>query len=548
MEGIGVLAGVFILFLMFSMTGRKAVKQKRIERISGKFGINPLKTNVELAENVDNYYRTFGDKDGVDEVTWNDLSMNQVFARINNCDSSMGEEILYNRLHQCSTTREQDELLEKRIAFWKGDAEKRLKMEFLLSDLGKNQSAYYIPSYMDCVSEFQMSEIKRYRLQQILLLVSPLLPLFMWDARYLIVTVGVFLFNIMTYVIAKSKYEVELEMLGTVAFILQAADHIAKDYEKEGICDGLSERVKLFGKVSRGIVSLQRQKNLQYSGDPLAVFQDYLVGATMWHLVSYDKIMHNLESHVKEYLEIYQIVGELDASISIASFRESVPFMSNPEFTMDRKLEFEELYHPLLNQPVSNSMKLEQNCIITGSNASGKSTFIKAVAVNLILAQSIHTVTAKKMRLPQMKVITSMAVADDIMSGESYFIKEIKYLKRIIDQLQEDRMTFCAIDEILRGTNTEERIAASKAILDYLSKENCIAIVASHDKELTDGWNKSYVNYHFAEQIGEDDIAFDYQLKKGPATSRNAIKLLEFVDFPRSIIDEAKSRVTESVR
>ena len=155
--------------------------------------------------------------------------------------------------------------------------------------------------------------------------------------------------------------------------------------------------------------------------------------------------------------------------------------------------------------------------------------------------------TAKSMCLPRMHVITSMAVADDILAGESYFIKEIKYLKRIIDSLKEDKITFCAIDEILRGTNTEERIAASKAILDYLSTKNCISFVASHDKELTDGWNDSYVNYHFSEDIGEEDIVFDYLLKEGPATSRNAIKLLEFVSFPKSIITAAKQRVHEEV-
>lgn len=538
---------MFGMFLLMSLSGKKVAKDKRKEHIEGKFGTNPLKKSIEISENVDNYHNTFGETEGIDAVTWNDLSMDKVFARINNCDSSIGEELLYHKLRQCDTAKEEDELLEKRISYWKENPKKRMDMEYLLSDLGKNESAYYIPSYLDCVSEFKMPEIKRYRLQQILLLFSLLAIPLTRDIRAVTVFAVLFLFNIMTYVIAKSKYEVELEMLGTVAFLIQAASHIARDYEQDGICDGLGEKVKLFGKISRGVVALQRQKTLQYSGDPFAIFQDYLIGATMWHLISYDKIMKKLEQCVPEYLDIYKIVGELDASISIASFRESVPYVALPEFEKDRQLKFTELYHPLLEHPVSNSMELEKSCIITGSNASGKSTFIKAVAVNLILAQSIHTVTAKSICLPRMHVITSMAVADDILAGESYFIKEIKYLKRIIDSLEKDKITFCAIDEILRGTNTEERIAASKAILDYLSTKNCISFVASHDKELTDGWNDSYVNYHFSEDIGEEDIVFDYLLKEGPATSKNAIKLLEFVSFPKSIITAAKQRVHEEV-
>lgn len=101
-------------------------------------------------------------------------------------------------------------------------------------------------------------------------------------------------------------------------------------------------------------------------------------------------------------------------------------------------------------------------------------------------------------------------------------------------------MTLCAIDEILRGTNTGERIRASRAILEYLKDRNCLALVATHDRELTELLEKDYDNYHFSEEMGEDDICFTYQILPGPATSHNAIKLLEFAGFPEEIIDAAK--------
>lgn len=123
--------------------------------------------------------------------------------------------------------------------------------------------------------------------------------------------------------------------------------------------------------------------------------------------------------------------------------------------------------------------------MIRCSNASGKSTFIKSLAINALLAQSIYTCMAKKMVIPRVTIITSMAVRDEVLSGESYYIKEIKYMKRIIQALNEKKPVFCVIDEILRGTNTEERIAASAAILEYLYEKNCIAVVATHDIELT---------------------------------------------------------------
>lgn len=132
-----------------------------------------------------------------------------------------------------------------------------------------------------------------------------------------------------------------------------------------------------------------------------------------------------------------------------------------------------------------------------------------------------------------------MAVKDDLVAGESCFIREIRYLKRILDSLNEGKMTLCAIDEILRGTNTWERIRASRAILDYLADKNCIALVATHDKELIELMGDAYANYHFSEEIGTEDITFSYKLLPGPATSHNAVKLLEFAGFPKEIITAA---------
>ena len=219
-------------------------------------------------------------------------------------------------------------------------------------------------------------------------------------------------------------------------------------------------------------------------------------------------IMEYLTSGITSNFDMY-FFPETIAKASIDCGFRTMQVSSFNDFTSSIE-EMEEIYHPLLHGAVTNSMELQHNCIITGSNASGKSTFIKTIAVNVILAQSIHTCTAKRMHLPHAKMITSMAVRDDILSGDSYFIKEIKYLKRILDALSEDKLVICVIDEILRGTNTQERIAASKAIMEYLAHHNCIAIVASHDKELTELEKIGYDNYHFSEEFGEEDIVFDY--------------------------------------
>jgi DNA mismatch repair ATPase MutS len=133
-----------------------------------------------------------------------------------------------------------------------------------------------------------------------------------------------------------------------------------------------------------------------------------------------------------------------------------------------------------------------------------------------------------------------MAMRDDLLAGESYFTAEVKSLKRIIDLMQKYHCT-CFIDEILRGTNTIERIAASTAVLEYLHSQDCLCIVASHDIELTNILADKFDNYHFCEQIANDEVNFDYKLKSGPSTTRNAIKLLSLLGFDPEIVKSAEN-------
>ena len=142
--------------------------------------------------------------------------------------------------------------------------------------------------------------------------------------------------------------------------------------------------------------------------------------------------------------------------------------------------------------------------------------------------------------------MTSMALRDDLEGGESYYIVEIKSLKRILDvarQHEEDTGTnpvLCFVDEVLRGTNTVERIAASTKILQSLHRPGVLCFAATHDIELTELLAECYDNYHFEEEIEEGDILFNYVLRTGKAVSRNAIRLLGIIGYEEAIIEEAE--------
>ena len=140
--------------------------------------------------------------------------------------------------------------------------------------------------------------------------------------------------------------------------------------------------------------------------------------------------------------------------------------------------------------------------------------------------------------------MTSMALSDNLLEKESYYIAEIKSLQRILKETDGVVPVLGFVDEVLRGTNTVERISASSQILAVLAKTNTLLFAATHDIELTYMLETLFENYHFEEQICEDEILFDYQLKTGRATTQNAIALLRLLGYPEHIIEKAKETAT----
>jgi Mismatch repair ATPase (MutS family) len=510
-----------------------------------QYGQKPQNKELDF-EKIELYWNEVKDyipeDEKIDDVTWNDLEMFDVYNRINACCSFAGDQILFRTLHCLPKDDAYGENIEKKIEHFASNQEEREAIQLLLFNIGKDGVSYYLPTFLSNLEAFDIKEIWIYRILQVLF-VLPVIPAIIFkNESYFIVSLIVFIFNMTLYGLKKMQYEINLNSLTSILQIVKAGKRMADSnhfsYEKK--FGDLQNKVEPFQKLAHIVGRIQRKKQASFSGNLGGILYDYIIGGTLWDFIAYDKVMRVLKEKHDTYLELYEIIGEIDMLISIASFRESLSNYCVPFLCKEHQFQFEELYHPLIEEPVCNSIHIDHNCIITGSNASGKSTFIKALMINILLAQNINTCMAKKMVMPFTQVITSMAVRDNLMSGESYYIKEIKYLNRIIKSLSPERFVICAIDEILRGTNTEERIAASASILSYLNSQNCIVIVASHDIELTQILKNVYKNYHFSETILENDITFDYKIREGASTSKNAIKLLEYVGFPEEIIENAK--------
>ena len=194
-------------------------------------------------------------------------------------------------------------------------------------------------------------------------------------------------------------------------------------------------------------------------------------------------------------------MGSFEVYNSIINYRNRVDYYCIPELDNEYDMEVTDVYHPLLDNPVSNSIKVEKKgVLITGSNASGKSTFLRTIGINALLSQSINTSLSKSYRGKFYKIMSSMTIKDDLLKGDSYYMAEIKSIRRLLDKVAMDYNVLCFVDEVLKGTNTVERIAGGYEILLSLSRGKSLCFAATHDIELTSLLENTYQNMHFEDK------------------------------------------------
>ncbi|MGB4658109.1 MAG: hypothetical protein WBI07_02890, partial [Mobilitalea sp.] len=333
------------------------------------------------------------------------------------------------------------------------------------------------------------------------------------------------------------------------SYIFRLLDQVKSLYkldipELSKYTESLKEDSQKFKKFRRGANLLAPSSA---TGNIIEMIFDYLRMLFHIDLIKYNSSLKFFKGNRKVLIHMYENIGFLDSMIAAASFKEMLGFYCTPKLSKVEKpfLSVTGMYHPLLSEPVTNSISENRSVLLTGSNASGKSTFIKTLAINAILAQTIYTSTSHSYEASYFMIYSSMALRDNIFSNESYYIVEIKSLKRILDRVNDKIPTLCFIDEVLRGTNTLERIAASSRILSSLAKQNTLVFAATHDIELTHILENDYSNYHFQERIEENQIIFDYKLYAGKAISKNAIKLLGMLGYPPAITTAAESAAEE---
>ncbi len=322
------------------------------------------------------------------------------------------------------------------------------------------------------------------------------------------------------------------ELLAKYMQLLQFIEE--RDFKAEYLIE-LQKRVRKPESASKTFKQLKSLvKELEYRQNILVGF--FLNSFFLWDIRCVYKLWNWHKRNHKKLADWLNVVAEIDALISLANFSNNQPDYVYPKihdggFTFQAK----QLGHPLLKADKRICNDLEINgwskvIIVTGANMAGKSTFLRTVGVNLILGRLGAPVCATEMTLTPISIYTNMRTTDSLLKDESYFFAELKRIKAVLDRLQKGERIFVILDEMLKGTNSVDKLNGSKKLIRKLVEFKSVSLIATHDlklAELENEFPQRVFNKCFEIKIENDELVFDYLLSDGVTKTMNATFLMK---------------------
>jgi hypothetical protein len=543
------LAGIVLFSIVVSSKRRRDQRLNRIRANWGRPADHPRQFSALAESHISRISVSAGTR-SLDDRTWADLSLDNVFAAIDRTTSTLGQQALYHRLRTAPVGEnlEAFEVLTERL---RDDVLARERAQIALDRLQDPQgyNVWWLgqPDAVEGRRWFAIFPVLTAAalVSIALLLVSPAFVIVM----LLVNMPARFLTDRRIGAIASSIRQCA-PLIGTAAALkFIAADDVQAITQP--LRDDVSKlaRLKWISSWANGnpfMLSFDSTPVLIMVNDFISVVYEYLNLLLLLDATGAYFGLRDLNANRASLLRITAAVGDVDAAISVASYREGSDSWTRPVFRRDGPLTLTDLRHPLLADAVPNSITLQPGggVLVTGSNMSGKSTFLRTVGVNAILAQTVNTCLAREYAGPVLEVRSCIGRSDDLIAGKSYYLVEVEALLVLVRLSESADPHLFLLDELFRGTNAVERVAAAYGVLQELvtadhGRKPHVVIAATHDGELVNLSRECYDAYHFGDSIGPDGLVFDHRLKVGPATTRTAIALLRQSGAPETLLERA---------
>lgn len=515
--------------------------KKQDERLLASYG-KPKDDEVFDFEIINRYFEYQRPDEAfqvLSDKTCNDLDLESLFMFIDRTTSKIGQQFLYSRLRTIRKKDASGELHEKIIARLDSDSGFRLSVQKQLNGL-KHPNAWYISSLLN---DEHIRPPRWFFLAKVFSFAAILsLILSFFVPEFIFVIIAVFVVNIGIHYLNKSNLGPYLVSLPQLLRLSRVASALYKSDLLSPLGPGLPKAIKSLNKIKNRLLFFRFESGMQ--GEFEAIVWAITELVKIFFLAEpllFFAVLKRLDQKRKDIEVLFRFVGLTDTLLSIASLRSGLPYYCRPEITeKPQKISAKAMYHPLVSNCVGNDISVDRKSVLlTGSNMSGKTTFIRSTGINVITGLTLNTCFARAFSMPVMKIFSAIRISDDLLNDRSYYFEEVLTIKTMIEESSGHDPCLFLLDEIFKGTNTVERISAGKAVLSYLAKPENLVFVSTHDIELADLLISEYDLYHFSEKVDDRNVDFDYKLKSGKLKNRNAIRILQLNGYPGEVIDEA---------
>lgn len=505
-----------------------------------------IKSETFNLTDISAYFRYRKEVEGdnlLSDPTYSDLGVEELFTFADRTVSRVGQQYLYQTLRSVPQAAGEISRHEEIIRHLQADSHLRERLAKTLSHL-RDTEAY---SIVRLLADEQPAASTNRKVIFTILKCLPALFLLLYLLLH-IPACGLFflvaiILNAGIHYTYKPKSIDYIYSVPQLIKLLGTAEELCKIPELSKLATDIPDALATLKPIRKTALFLRMENKLQSDMAALAwLCTELLHIFFLTEPFSFLQSVSILRNKCREIETVYRFVGLTDCLLSVCFLREHLPYYCLPGRPEERhRLASQEMYHPLIEDCVANSIDIQdRSVLLNGSNMSGKTTFIRIIGINVLSAQTLHTAFARSFLLATpLNIYSALMLADDLSEGKSFYMKEVDTIKEMISRNQKGTANLFLFDEIFKGTNTTERIAAAKAVLSYLNTHDNIIVASTHDTELATLLDKEYDLYHFSEVIEGETFFFDYKLKNGPLYQRNAIRLLEINGFPPIVIRDA---------